>query len=85
MICREMASKLVYRFAASLLTGTTSPTRSERVIDAPLVKLVSKAEGYGQVQPTRVWTAISQVAGRTTQIHPKLRDGEVVPKNWTGM
>jgi RND family efflux transporter MFP subunit len=57
------------------------PTRSVRVIEAPLVELVPKAEGYGQVQPARVWTAVSQVAGRITQIHPKLRDGEILGKD----
>jgi len=56
------------------------PTRTVRVIEVPLVKLVAKAEGYGQVQPARVWTAVSQVAGRVTYIHPKLRDGEILPE-----
>ncbi len=52
--------------------------RSVRVIEAPLVELVPVAEGYGPVQPARVWTAVSQVAGRVIDIHPKLRDGEIL-------
>ena len=54
------------------------PKRTVRVIEAPLVQLVPKAEGYGQVQPARVWTAVSQVSGRVTFIHPRLRDGEIL-------
>ena len=55
------------------------PTRTVRVIEVPLVELVPIAEGYGQVQPARIWTAVSQVAGRVTYIHPRLRDGEILP------
>jgi RND family efflux transporter MFP subunit len=51
-----------------------------RVIEVPQVELVAKAEGYGQVQPARIWTAVSQVAGRVTYIHPRLRDGEILPE-----
>ena len=56
------------------------PKRTVRVIEVPLVELVAEAEGYGQVQPARVWTAVSQVAGRVTYIHPRLRDGEILPE-----
>ena len=54
------------------------PKRTVRVIEVPLIELVAEAEGYGQVQPARVWTAVSQVAGRVTYIHPRLRDGEIL-------
>lgn len=56
------------------------PKRTVRVIEAPLVELLPMAEGYGQVQPARIWTAVSQVAGRVTYIHPRLRDGEILPE-----
>ena len=56
------------------------PKRTVRVIVVPLVELVPMAEGYGQVQPARIWTAVSQVAGRVTYIHPRLRDGEILPE-----
>ena len=56
------------------------PTRTVRVIAVPLVELAPMAEGYGQVQPARIWAAVSQVAGRVTYIHPKLRDGEILPE-----
>jgi len=56
------------------------PKRTVRVIEVPLVELAPMAEGYGQVLPARIWTAVSQVAGRVTYIHPKLRDGEILPE-----
>jgi RND family efflux transporter MFP subunit len=56
------------------------PKRTVRAIEVPQVELVAKAEGYGQVQPARIWTAVSQVAGRVTYIHPRLRDGEILPE-----
>ena len=56
------------------------PERTVRVIEAPLLELIPKAEGYGPVRPARVWTAVAQVAGRVVEIHPKLRDGEILPE-----
>lgn len=55
------------------------PTRTVRVIDAPQLDLVPTAEGYGPVRPARVWTAVAQVSGRVVEIHPRLRDGEILP------
>jgi RND family efflux transporter MFP subunit len=54
------------------------PTRMVRIIEAPLVDFVPQAEGYGPVRPARVWSAVAQVAGRVVEIHPRLRDGEVL-------
>ncbi|MFA9418938.1 MAG: efflux RND transporter periplasmic adaptor subunit [Gammaproteobacteria bacterium] len=59
-------------------TTQAEPTRSVRVVDVPLINLVAVAEGYGPVKPARVWTAVSQVSGGVTYIHPKLRDGEIL-------
>lgn len=61
-------------------TERGEPARSVRVIEAPLLELIPKAEGYGTVRPARVWTAVAQVAGRVIEIHPKLRDGEILPE-----
>lgn len=55
------------------------PARTVRVVAAPLVELTPQADGYGPVRPARVWTAVAQVAGRVVEIHPKLRDGEILP------
>ncbi|MDX2315172.1 MAG: efflux RND transporter periplasmic adaptor subunit [Gammaproteobacteria bacterium] len=56
------------------------PARTVRVIEAPLLELIPKAEGYGPVRPARVWTAVAQVAGRIVEMHPRLRDGEILPE-----
>lgn len=58
----------------------SEPVRTVRVIEAPLLELIPKAEGYGPVRPARVWIAVAQVAGRIVEIHPKLRDGEILPQ-----
>ncbi len=57
------------------------PSRAVRVIEAPLLELAPTAEGYGPARPARVWTAVAQVAGRVVEIHPKLRDGEILPRD----
>jgi RND family efflux transporter MFP subunit len=59
-------------------TDRGEPKRSVRVIEVPLIDLSPMAEGFGSVQPARVWTAVSQVAGNITYIHPKLRNGEIL-------
>jgi hypothetical protein len=56
------------------------PTRTVRAIAVPELNLVPTAEGYGPVQPARVWAAVSQVQGRVVEIHPRLRDGEILPE-----
>jgi RND family efflux transporter MFP subunit len=59
------------------------PSRTVRVIEVPQVQLVPQAEGYGPVQPARIWTAVSQVAGRVICLHSRLRDGELLPGGTT--
>lgn len=56
------------------------PTRIVRIIAAPQLDLVPSAEGYGPVQPSRVWAAVTQVSGRIVEMHPQLRDGEIIPQ-----
>jgi RND family efflux transporter MFP subunit len=56
------------------------PTRTVRVVAALQEDLVPIAKGYGPVQPARVWMAVAQVAGRAVAIHPRLRDGEILPE-----
>lgn len=56
------------------------PTRTVRVIEVPQLDLIPIAEGYGPVAPARVWAAVSEVKGRVVEIHPRLRDGEILPE-----
>lgn len=53
--------------------------RTVRTITVPQVDLKPAAEGYGVVQPARVWRAVAQVSGRVIEMHPRLRDGEIIP------
>ena len=62
------------------MADSGEPARTVRVVEAPLLNLVPRAEGYGPVEPANIWTAVSQVAGRVVKIHPKLRNGEILPK-----
>ena len=53
-------------------------TKLVRTIRVPQVDLKPVAEGYGVVQPARVWTAVAQVSGRVIEMHPRLRNGEII-------
>lgn len=50
-----------------------------RTIEVQASELVPRAQGYGEVRPAKVWVAVAQVAGRVIEVHPQLRDGEIVP------
>lgn len=62
------------------LTEQGEPTRTVRVIEAPAVDLVPVAEGFGTVEPGRVWSAVAQVKGRIVEVHPRLKNGEMIPE-----
>lgn len=70
-----------------LVSGKPGPTQVEdierarhvRVLAVPQVRLTPYAEGYGSIQPARIWTAVAQVAGRVVYTHPHLRNGEIIP------
>ncbi|MCA1785586.1 MAG: HlyD family efflux transporter periplasmic adaptor subunit, partial [Desulfobacteraceae bacterium] len=52
-----------------------------RVIPAPVVDLVPRAEGYGIAEPVQVWEAVAEVKGRVTVTHPNLQPGQLIKKN----
>ncbi|MCU7843001.1 MAG: efflux RND transporter periplasmic adaptor subunit [Candidatus Thiodiazotropha sp. (ex Monitilora ramsayi)] len=54
------------------------PTKLVRIIEAPQLELVPVAEGFGSIEPARVWSAVAQVSGRIVELHPRLRDGEII-------
>ncbi len=56
------------------------PVHAVRVIAGAQVDLVPSAEGYGVVQPAQIWRAVAQVEGRIVEMHPQLRDGEILPQ-----
>ncbi len=61
-------------------TTAGEPTRAVRVITVPQVDLIPQSLGYGSVQPAKLWTAVSQVSGRIVELHPRLRNGEIIEK-----
>ncbi|MFT5224865.1 MAG: RND family efflux transporter MFP subunit [Polaribacter sp.] len=54
-------------------------TRYVRVINVVERDFTPVIQGYGSVQPAQVWSAIAQVSGRIVEMHPRLRDGEIIP------
>ncbi|MCG8486681.1 MAG: efflux RND transporter periplasmic adaptor subunit [Chromatiales bacterium] len=57
------------------------PTKRVRVVEAPQLTLTPVAEGYGTIQPARVWSGVAQVSGRIVELHPRLRNGEIIAKD----
>lgn len=57
---------------------TTTPAKPVRTLEVQQVDLVPVAEGYGSVMPAQLWTAVTEVSGRIVELHPRLRDGEIL-------
>ncbi len=60
---------------------TTEQIQTLRVIEAPVVDLVPRAQGYGIAEPARIWEAVSQVKGRVISVHPRLEPGQMIKKD----
>jgi len=54
------------------------PIRFVRIIKVASTSFTPIAEGYGSVQPGKVWAAVSQVSGRVIEMHPRLRNGGII-------
>jgi RND family efflux transporter MFP subunit len=52
------------------------PVRTLKIHPAELIPVV---EGYGSVMPAQLWTAVAEVSGRIVELHPRLRNGEIIP------
>ena len=59
-------------------TEQGEPTRFVRVVEVIATDFTPVVEGYGSVQPAQVWAAVAQVSGRVIDMHPRLRDGEIL-------
>ena len=59
----------------------TEIARPARIIEVPSVNLIPEAEGFGIVQPALKWTAVAEVSGRIIDIHPRLKNGEIIARN----
>jgi multidrug efflux system membrane fusion protein len=49
-----------------------------RTIAAPSVSVIPRALAYGNVQPGKVWEAVTEVDGRIVEIHPQLKKGAIL-------
>jgi RND family efflux transporter MFP subunit len=52
-----------------------------RVIEAPRVKVVPRALGYGEAQPRSVWKAVAEVSGRIVHVADDLKSGSLFSKD----
>ena len=59
-------------------TEKAEPSKLVRTVEVQQLQLVPVAEGYGAVKPAQVWTAVAEVSGRIVELHPRLRDGEII-------
>ncbi len=49
-----------------------------RVIEVPRVTAVPRAVAHGNVEPSRTWEAVAQVAGQVVHMHPRLERGRLL-------
>ena len=56
------------------------PVRVVRTLQVESINFTPIATGYGVVQPAQIWKSIAQVSGRIISMHPRLKDGEIIPK-----
>ncbi len=54
--------------------------RAVRVIEIRPLTVLPRARGFGTVRPDRVWTAVAQVGGKVTFVHPRLKKGEIIAR-----
>ncbi|MCP4076821.1 MAG: efflux RND transporter periplasmic adaptor subunit [Gammaproteobacteria bacterium] len=62
------------------LSETGEPIRVVRTLQVQKTDFIPIARGYGVVQPAQIWKSIAQVSGRIISMHPRLKDGEIIPK-----
>jgi len=49
-----------------------------RVISVPQSDVVPHLTATGNVQPSKVWSAVAQVSGKVIEMHPRLEKGELI-------
>ena len=59
-------------------TGSEEVARPVRVIPAPAVAAVPRAQGYGSVEPGATWQAIAEVGSRVVEVHDQLAVGAIL-------
>ncbi|MGI9408405.1 MAG: efflux RND transporter periplasmic adaptor subunit, partial [Hyphomicrobiaceae bacterium] len=70
-----------------MASGRSAPERKPpeenarvvRTITVEPVQLVPRVTGFGSVYPGTVWTGIAQVSGEVVYVHPRLKNGTILP------
>ena len=52
-----------------------------RVISVPQTAVFPHLTATGNVQPSQVWSAVSQVSGKIIELHPRLKKGALIKAN----
>jgi multidrug resistance efflux pump len=52
-----------------------------RVISVPQTAVFPHLTATGNVQPSQVWSAVSQVSGKIIELHPRLKQGALIKAN----
>jgi RND family efflux transporter MFP subunit len=60
-------------------TPLAERVQSVRIIRVPVVDVIPRVVGYGNVAPGVVWEAVADVNGRIVDKHPELRRGNILP------
>jgi len=58
----------------------SEPIQSVRVVEVPMVNVIPRALGYGNIQPGSVWNAVAEVSGKIVKKHSKLKQGSILKK-----
>ncbi len=53
-------------------------TTTVRVMTVPQTDVVPHLTATGNVQPSKVWSAVAQVSGKVIEMHPRLEKGELI-------
>ncbi|MBF0305815.1 MAG: efflux RND transporter periplasmic adaptor subunit [Alphaproteobacteria bacterium] len=81
-----LLAALVFVFA---LQGRKAPQRVEagevarlaRIVAAQSLNVVPRALAFGEVTPSRTWSAVAEVSARIAWINPEFKRGALLPEN----
>ena len=75
---------LIAVMAGSKKTPDQAPpgeqARAVRVVEAVAQPVIPRVLGYGAVTPQKVWNAVAQVSGQVVEIHPRFKQGAMLPE-----
>lgn len=69
---------MVSQKKAPVQNPPSETVRHVRIIQTAENDFVPRVTGYGNVEPARVWNAVSQVGGRVEYVHPEFKKGALL-------